>query len=74
MTIADRLTPTGILYVNGEFDEVTKSNHEVTPTTTYTSELDEVTINNVGGGLARRITHDGKLLVTGFFDEQTKIS
>lgn len=67
MTIAARLSSDGIFYTNGSFDEVTNTSNGITPTTVYTSELDEIEIQ--GGGVAKRETSDGKLLVSKNFDE-----
>ena len=69
MAVATRLTSNGILYNNGSFDEVTKSSNSTDPTTVYSAEFDEVTNNN--SGVAKREIADGKLLVSGYFDEFT---
>ena len=73
-TIATRITADGVYYTNGEFDEVTKTVISVTPTTVYAAELDEVSINPVSNGLAKREYFNGNLHVAGYFDEVTGIS
>jgi hypothetical protein len=40
----------------------------------YSSCFDEVTIQGIGGGIAKRETDDGNVLVSGYFDEVTGIS
>jgi hypothetical protein len=71
-TIASRLTNTGILSISGEFDEVTLSVIKLTPNNMFTAELDEISINPISNGVAKRETVDGKLLVSGYFDEVDK--
>lgn len=74
MAVATRLTSTGILYTSGPLDEVTLTVNRVTSNSLYASEFDEVTINPISNGLAKRETSTGKLLVSGYFDEVTPIS
>jgi hypothetical protein len=69
--IITRLSSTGILYVNGTFDEVTSSRNAIASGVVYTAELDEITIHPMTNGLAKRETQDGRLLVSGEFDEVT---
>jgi hypothetical protein len=69
--IITRLSSTGILYINGIFDEVTSSRNSIASGVVYTAELDEITIHPITNGLAKRETQDGKLLVSGEFDEVT---
>jgi len=70
--IASRLTSAGILSIGGEFDEVTLSVIKLTPNNMFTAELDEISINPISNGVAKRETVDGKLLVSGYFDEVDK--
>ena len=72
MPIATRLTNTGILLVNGSFDEntsITPAKFRTTSTTVYATEFDEVTIN--GGAVAKREINTGVLQVKNIFDEFT---
>jgi hypothetical protein len=41
-TLATRLTPDGILYTNGYYDEITKTWVSITPTAVYAGQFDEV--------------------------------
>ena len=70
MTTGTRLTAQGILYTNG-LDEITKTSIGQTATTTFAAEFDEVTLNPIQNGLARREHIDGKYQVAGYFDEYT---
>lgn len=74
MALTTRLTNTGTLHINGEFDEVAQSTISVTSTTYFAGELDEITINPIAGGLAKREIIDGTLQVAGEFDEVTVIT
>ena len=70
-----RLNSSGNLLINGILDEVTNAGSGV-PARTDTSNLyantfDEVTINSIGGGLARKIFNDGTYQISGIFDEVT---
>lgn len=73
--IATRLTRDGILYTNVRLDEITKgfgpSSHSLTPTTLFAAEFDEVTIQ--GQSIAKKELADGRLQVSGYFDEVTGI-
>jgi hypothetical protein len=69
-TIAARITSTGTLFINGEFDEVTTSTIRITTTTQYAAQFDEVSI--YGGSVAKRETSTGTLLVSNGFDEVNK--
>ena len=70
MTSGTRLTAQGILYTNG-LDEITKTSIGQTATTTFAAEFDEVTLNPIQNGLAKREYVDGRYLVAGYFDEYT---
>jgi len=70
--IASRLTNTGVLSISGEFDEVTLSVIKLTPNNMFAAELDEISINPISNGVAKRETVDGKLLVSTYFDEVDK--
>jgi hypothetical protein len=71
-TLVSRLTSTGTLILNGEFDEVTQTNIRLKPGSYYAATFDEVTIQ--GGGVAKRETNTGTILVSGMFDEITTLS
>ena len=70
MTTGTRLTAQGILYTNG-LDEITKTSIGQTATTTFAAEFDEVTLNPIQNGLAKREYVDGRYQVAGYFDEYT---
>ena len=70
-TISTRLTNQGTLFVNGSFDEVTQSVISTKIDTVLAASLDEITINPVSGGLAKRELSNGNLLVADYFDEFT---
>lgn len=69
MTIADiRLTSSGILITNGEFDEVTKDHITFTKEFVYAAEFDEIT----GSPVPMRIPSAKDVLrVSNYFDEVT---
>jgi len=69
--IASRLTNTGVLLVNGSFDEITQSSISTKSNLILAGELDEITINPVSGGVAKRETSTGILQVADYFDEFT---
>jgi hypothetical protein len=69
--IASRLTNTGVLLVNGSFDEITESNIRIRSNLILAGELDEITINPINEGVARRETSTGILQVADYFDEFT---
>ena len=71
-TIASRLTNTGTLSISGEFDEITMSTIRLTPDNLFSSEFDEVTINPVSNGIAKRETATGQILVAQELDEVNK--
>ena len=70
MTTGTRLTAEGILYTNG-LDEITKTFIGQNASTTFAAEFDEVTLNPIQNGLAKREHRDGRYQVAGYFDEYT---
>jgi len=74
MVVATRLTSQGIFQVQGELDEISRITIGANATSVFAREFDEITINPISNGLAKRETSDGRLLVSGYFDEQTKPS
>lgn len=69
MTTISRLTSNGIFKTSVTLDEVSQNKVGQSTTNIFASEFDEVTINPITNGLAKRETSDGKLLVSGYFDE-----
>ena len=70
MTAGVRLTAQGILYTNG-LDEITKTSIGQNVSTTFAAEFDEVTLNPIQNGLAKKEYIDGRYQVAGYFDEYT---
>ena len=70
MTTGTRLTVEGILYVNS-IDEITQTTISETSNTLFASEFDEVSLNPIQNGLAKREYRDGRYQVAGYFDEYT---
>jgi hypothetical protein len=70
MTAGTRLTAEGILYTN-ELDEITKTSIGQNASTTFAAEFDEVTLNPIQNGLAKKEYVDGRYQVAGYFDEYT---
>ena len=70
MTTGTRLTAQGILYVNS-LDEITQTSISQTSNTLFASEFDEVSLNPIQNGLAKREYRDGRYQVAGYFDEYT---
>ena len=68
MAVATRLTEEGILYTNG-LDEVTETTIKQTENTLYSSEFDEVSLNPISNGIARKEYSNGVYAVAGYFDE-----
>jgi hypothetical protein len=66
-----RLSSTGTLYSNAEFNEITKTIVSVSSTTVYAKTFDEVTIHN--RSVAQSITNTGTLRIAGEFNEITGI-
>lgn len=75
-TTVARLSSNGVYLTNNYFDEVNgpASQNSINLSVIYSSEFDEVTIQGIGGGLAKRETNDGKILVSGYFDEVTGLN
>jgi hypothetical protein len=71
-TIASRITNTGTYFINGEFDEITKTTIGVTTANVYAALLDEISIFPIAGGLAKREMSNGTLMVANGFDEVNK--
>ena len=69
--MGSRLTNTGTFFVNGLFDEITKSNISMTTTTVYASWLDEVTLPAGSSNPAMRQMNTGSIQVSTVFDEFT---
>jgi hypothetical protein len=67
-TTITKLFRTGILQSSVEFDEITYTTVKFATDGVYASEFDEVTMDGSGFPAERR-TRDGKLLVSGYFDE-----
>jgi len=70
MTTGTRLTNQGILYVSG-LDEVSQTKISQTGSTLFAAECDEVSLNPIQNGLAKRDHIDGRYQVAGYFDEYT---
>jgi hypothetical protein len=70
MTTGTRLTAQGILYVNS-LDEVTQTKISETGNTLLAAEFDEISLNPIQNGLAKREYRDGRYQVAGYFDEYT---
>jgi hypothetical protein len=70
-TTITKLFPTGILQSAVELDEVTYTSIKVSPTGVYAAEFDEVSINPVSNGVAKKEYPNGNLQVAGYFDEYT---
>ena len=68
-TVASRLTSTGTLIINGQFDEVTGTAIKLTTATHFAAQFDEV--SQFGSAVARRETSTGTILVSNGFDEVT---
>ena len=66
--IASRLTNTGVLYANGQFDEVTQTTISTTYLTLYSAQFDEVTLNGQPSPQRRELS-TGVVQVNGYFDE-----
>lgn len=68
-TIASRLTNSGTLLVNGNFDEITQNTISTNTNTILSSLFDEV--SNFGNSIARRDCANGTVQISGIFDEIT---
>jgi hypothetical protein len=72
--VRSRITSSGVLFVPSfnQLDEVTKSVNSVDNNAVYSNQFDETqTLTYNGKPVAQRKTSDGKLLVSGYFDEIT---
>jgi hypothetical protein len=74
-----RLFSNGSLFVSGSFDEVTLSGTGVAyridvDGIVYANALDEITLNPINNGLARKLYSNGTLMIAGIFDEVTGIT
>jgi len=74
MAIVTRIDSSGIFYSSVPLDEVTQTTNSVNPNGVYASEFDEITLNPITNGLAKRETFDGKILIAGYFDEYSTLS
>jgi hypothetical protein len=67
----------GTLLVSGSFDEITLTGstaYRISNTgIAYSKTFDEVTINPINSGLARRLYSNGTLMIAGSLDEVTGI-
>lgn len=71
MSIVSKLLANGTFMTSVTLDEVTQTRIGQTQNNIFSSEFDEITINPIVNGLAKRETFDGKLLISGYFDETT---
>ena len=70
VNLVRRLTSTGILLVNGYFDEVTKTVQSIDNTgVQYSAEFDEYSVITPA---IQRYTPTGGIIIAGEFDEVTK--
>jgi parallel beta-helix repeat protein len=72
--IAARINSDGVYYTANYFDETAYNINKISSTAVFSSEFDETTINNIGNGLSKSETSDGKVFISGYFDEVTDIS
>lgn len=72
-TLITRLSSNGTFFTAAPLDEVTYTSNKLTLSALYSAGFDEVTINNNGGGLVKRETNTGQLLISNYFDEVTTI-
>jgi len=72
--VAARLDKSGKFYISNdvELDEITISNHRITPSKVYAGEFDEVSGTENNRVMQQKQT--GKLIISGVFDEVTGIS
>lgn len=70
--VAERITSTGTYYTYGSIDEVTTTTYSVSTVTVYCSGIDEISINPLTNGLAKRVTSTGVIMVANGFDETTQ--
>jgi len=72
--IAARINANGVYQTVNYFDEVTYAANKIGYAAVYSAEFNEVTLQGFGPPLGKRETSDGKVYVTGYFDEVTPIS
>jgi hypothetical protein len=72
-TTVARLSSNGVYFTSNYFDEVTLSTNTIGLSSVYSADFDECTLQGVGGGLVKRETSDGRILISGYFDEVTGI-
>lgn len=75
-TIVARLSSNGVYFTSTHFDEVTYDTSITNPikislSGIYSGGFDEITIQGIGGGLAKKETNNGEILISGYFDEYT---
>lgn len=72
--VAARLDKSGKFYISNdvELDEITISDHRITPSKVYAGEFDEVSGTENNRVMQQKQT--GKLIISGVFDEVTGIS
>jgi len=72
--VAARLDKSGKFYISNdvELDEITISNHRITPSKVYAGEFDEV--SGTDNKRVMQQKQSGKLIISGVFDEVTGIS
>jgi len=71
MATISRLNSNGVFLTGVPLDEISQTKVSQSQTNIFAREFDEVTINPMTNGLARRETSDGRLLIAGYFDETT---
>ena len=71
-TTVARLSSNGVYFTNGILNEITYTTNKITNNTLYSGGFDEITIQ--GSSTAKRETNDGRVLVSGYFDEVTGIA
>lgn len=70
-TISTRLTNQGTLFLNGTYDETSQNTISTKVDSVLAAELDEISINPISSGIAKRELSNGNLLVANYFDEFT---
>jgi hypothetical protein len=69
MIVSTRINAEGIMEIDGELDEISRTTSGANATTVFANEFDEITISPTNNGLVKRETNDGKILVSGYFYE-----
>jgi hypothetical protein len=75
--LISRLDTSGNLFTNVSFDEITLTGANVTSSNTtgvYGQIFDEVTLNPISAGVARKIYNNGQYQIAGILDEVTGIN